>query len=67
MKKKLITRIKELRTENGISQQELADKVEVRRETIIRLEKGEYNPSLQLAHDIAEVFGVKIEDVFWFE
>lgn len=67
MKKKLVTVIRELRGEKGLSQQELADLVDVRRETIIRLEKGEYNPSLQLANDIAIVFGVPIEEVFRFE
>ena len=39
----------------------------VRRETIIRLEKGQYNPSLKLAMDIAKVFGVSVEDIFSFE
>lgn len=67
MKKKLFTKIKEYRTARGISQQELANLVEVRRETIIRLEKGEYNPSLQLAMDIAGVFGVTVEEIFVFQ
>lgn len=66
MKKKLITKIKEYRTELGMSQQELANMIDVRRETIIRLEKGEYNPSLQLAMDIANVFSVKVEELFQF-
>ncbi len=42
-------------------------KVGVRRETIIRLEKGQYNPSLKLAMDIAKVFGAAVEDIFSFE
>lgn len=67
MKKKLITKIKEYRTASGLSQQELATLVDVRRETIIRLEKGEYNPSLQLAMDIASVFHVAVEKLFIFE
>ena len=46
---------------------DLAEKVGVRRETIIRLEKGQYNPSLKLAMDIAKVFGVSVEDIFSFE
>ncbi len=58
------TRIKELRARDGLTQEELARKVNVRRETIVFLEKGKYNPSLQLAHAIAKVFGVQIEEVF---
>lgn len=67
MKKRLVTNLKDYRLKKEISQQELADLVNVRRETIIRLEKGEYNPSLQLAMDIAKVFNVSIEDIFSFE
>ncbi len=58
------TRIKELRARDGLTQEELARKVNVRRETIVFLEKGKYNPSLQLAHAIARVFGLPIEEVF---
>ena len=60
-------RIKELRARQNLTQDELAQKVGVRRETIVFLEKGKYNPSLKLAHDIAVVFNVKIEEVFIFE
>ena len=60
-------RIKELRARQNLTQDELARKVGVRRETIVFLEKGKYNPSLKLAHDIAVVFNVKIEEVFIFE
>ena len=60
-------RIKELRARENLTQADLAKKVNVRRETIVFLEKGKYNPSLQLAHDIAKVFGMKIEKVFIFE
>jgi len=67
MKKKLISKLKEYRTSQGISQQTLADLVDVRRETIIRLERGEYNPSLQLAMDISKVLKVTIEELFQFE
>ena len=63
---KLETKIKELRFFAGLSQEELATKVGVRRETIIRLEKGAYNPSLKLAMDIAKVFGKSVEEVFVF-
>lgn len=62
----LITKIRELRARFDMSQGELADRVGVRRETIGHLERGTYNPSLKLAWDIAEVFGVRIEDVFEF-
>ncbi len=58
------TRIKELRARHGMTQEELAQQVNVRRETIVFLEKGKYNPSLKLAFDIARVFDLAIEDVF---
>lgn len=61
------TRIKELRAARDMKQGDLAELVGVRRETIIRLEKGQYNPSLKLAVDIARVFGCAVEDVFIFE
>lgn len=61
------TRIKELRARDGLTQEELARKVNVRRETIVFLEKGKYNPSLQLAYAIAKVFGMPIEEVFVLE
>jgi len=61
------TRIKEKRVKKGLTQEELAQKVGVRRETIVFLEQGRYNPSLRLAHNIAKVFKKKIEDLFIFE
>jgi putative transcriptional regulator len=60
-------RIKELRARFDLSQLELAQKVGVRRETIVFLEKGKYNPSLKLAYDISRVFKLSIEEVFIFE
>ena len=60
-------RIRELRAKFGLTQDELARKAGVRRETIVFLEKGKYNPSLKLAWDITRVFGVSIEEVFIFE
>ncbi len=60
------TRLKELRASKNMKQGDLAELVGVRRETIIRLEKGLYNPSLKLAVDIARVFGCAVEDVFIF-
>ena len=61
------TRIKELRARYDLTQEQLAIKVGVRRETIVFLEKGKYNPSLKLAHDIARVFETTIEEVFLFD
>jgi len=63
----MTNRIRELRTREGLSQLELARKVGVRRETIVFLEKGKYNPSLRLARDIARHFGLPIEEVFLFD
>ena len=61
------TKIKEYRAKFDMKQDELAERVEVRRETIIRIEKGQYNPSLKLAMDIAKVFGVSVEELLSFE
>ena len=60
-------RIKELRKQKKITQDELAKAVEVTRQTIISLENGKYNASLQLAYKISRYFGTNIEDVFIFE
>lgn len=60
-------RIKELRARHDMTQEDLANLVKVRRETIVFLEKNRYNPSLKLARDIAVVFGVAIEEVFLFD
>lgn len=60
----MTSRIRELRARDSLTQMDLARKVGVRRETIVFLEKGRYNPSLKLAYDIAQVFGMKIEEVF---
>lgn len=62
----LKTKIRELRLAHGMDQIELAQLVEVRRETIGRLEKGLYNPSLKLAMDIAKVFHTTVEEIFEF-
>ncbi|HOI57269.1 MULTISPECIES: helix-turn-helix transcriptional regulator [unclassified Methanoculleus] len=61
------TRIKELRAKAGLTQEELAQQVGVRRETIVFLEKGKYNPSLKLAYKVARTLGSTIEEVFTFE
>jgi putative transcriptional regulator len=60
-------RIRELRARHNLTQDDLARTVGVRRETIVFLEKGKYNPSLKLAWDIAKVLGGTIEEVFIFE
>ena len=60
-------RIKELRKQKKITQDELAKAVEVTRQTIISLENGKYNASLQLAYKISRYFRTNIEDVFIFE
>lgn len=58
------TRIKELRARHNLTQEELARKVGVRRETIVFLEQGKYNPSLRLAHSVAKALKSKIDEVF---
>lgn len=63
----LVTRMHEYRKRIGITQEELAELVECRRETIGKIENGKYNPSLRLAMRIATVFGATVEDVFFFE
>jgi putative transcriptional regulator len=58
------TRIRDLREEAGLTQAELADRVDVTRQTVLYVEKGEYNPSLELAWRIAREFDARIEEVF---
>ncbi|MBN2260744.1 MAG: helix-turn-helix transcriptional regulator [Clostridiales bacterium] len=60
------TRIKELRARHNLTQDDLAKKVGVRRETILYMEKGKYNPSLKLAHDVAKVLQTTIDELFLF-
>ncbi len=60
-------RIRELRDQYGYTQQELADKVNVSRQTVISLESGKYNPSIFLAYKIAKEFHTTIEELFEFE
>ena len=61
------TRIKELRARYGLTQEDLARKVGVRRETILFIEKGDYNPSLNLAHEIAKALKTTIDELFIFD
>lgn len=63
----MTNRIKELRARENLTQLDLAQLVNVRRETIVFLEKGKYNPSLKLAYDISKIFKLQIEDVFIFK
>jgi putative transcriptional regulator len=63
----LKTDIRRLREELGLTQKDLAKKVDVTRQTILFMEKGKYNPSLRLAWRIARVFDRPIEEVFSFE
>jgi len=60
------TKMKEYRAKKNIKQGELAEMVGVRRETIIRLEKGQYNPSLKLALDVAKALDTTVEELFIF-
>ncbi|BCC32777.1 MULTISPECIES: helix-turn-helix transcriptional regulator [Bacillus] len=63
----LKTRMKEFRVKLSMSQEDLANEVGVRRETIGNLENGKYNPSFKLTYDIAKVLNAPIEVLFWFE
>ena len=63
----MINRIKELRARENLTQLDLAKLVDVRRETIVFLEKGKYNPSLKLAYEISKIFKLQIEEVFIFD
>ena len=62
----LQTKIRDYRESRGMKQAELAEQVDVRRETIVNLEKGKYNPSLKLAMDIAKVFETTVEELFCY-
>lgn len=59
-------RLEELRTQKGWTQQDLADRVLVSRQTINSLERGRYNPSITLGFRLARQFGVAIEDIFLY-
>ena len=60
-------KIKELRAKYNLTQEDLAKKVKVRRETIVFLEKNKYNPSLKLAYDVSKVLKTTIDELFDFE
>jgi putative transcriptional regulator len=61
------THLKVFRAERDMTQEELADQIGVTRQTVIAMEKGNYNPSLELAFKIARLFNAKIEDIFIYE
>jgi len=61
------TRIKEYRVKHGLTQEKLAEMVGVRRETIIFLEQGKYNPSLRLAHNVAKALRSSVDEMFVFD
>ena len=61
---KIITNLKSVRESTGMTQQELADLIGMRRETILHLETNRYNPSLEMALKITQVFNLKVEDLF---
>ena len=63
----LKNRLEELRKQRGIKQEELAEKLEVSRQTIGSLENGRYNPSIILAIKIARFFGTSVEEIFIYE
>lgn len=63
----MTNKVKEYRVERGLTQGELAIRVNVRRETIVFLEQNKYTPSLRLAFELAKVFGVTVETLFSFE
>ncbi|EKD89129.1 MAG: hypothetical protein ACD_34C00181G0002 [uncultured bacterium] len=60
-------KLEELRIKKGFTQQELAERLEVSRQTIISLEQGRYNPSILLAFRTARLFGLTIEEIFIYE
>jgi putative transcriptional regulator len=63
----MTNRIKELRAKYNLTQEGLANKVGVRRETIVFLEAGKYNPSLKLAYEVAKALKTKIDELFLFD
>lgn len=63
----MINRVEEIRKQRGITQEELAEALEVSRQTISSIENGRYNPSIILAFKIARYFGMPIEEIFIFE
>ena len=65
-KTRVVNSIRDLRAERGMTQQDLADAIGMTRQTIIAIEQGKYSPSLEVAFQIAQVFGVGLDDVFHY-
>jgi putative transcriptional regulator len=63
----LKTKIKEFRAKHGLTQEDLSRKVGVRRETILYIEQGKYNPTIRLAHSIAKALKTTIDELFTFD
>ena len=63
----MVTKIKELRTQRGMTQQQLADLVSVSRQTINAIEKGDYNPTIRLCISICRALGKTLDELFWEE
>ncbi|MBV6716907.1 helix-turn-helix transcriptional regulator [Paenibacillus chitinolyticus] len=63
----MLNKIKEFRTSKGYSQEYLAEKLNVSRQTIISIEKGKYKPSLNLALKLAKIFNAQVEEIFFLE
>lgn len=61
------TKVREYREKAGLTQEQLAERVKVARQTILFLEKGQYNPSLRLAFRISKVLGIPVKELFSFE
>lgn len=61
---KIVSNLKTVRESIGMTQQELADRIGMRRETILHLENNRYNPSLEMALKIAQVFDLRVEELF---
>lgn len=64
---KIENKIQECRNSKGLTQQELADAIEVTRATVVALERGSYNPSLELSFRLAKFFNKKIDELFWIK
>jgi putative transcriptional regulator len=64
---KLFNRLREVRLKNNLTQEDLANAVEVTRQSIIAIEKGKFGPTVALALALAQVLDVRVEDLFWLE
>lgn len=67
MPRSLKNRLRKFRLEKGLTQQELAQAIGVSRQTIIALERGDSTPSVKVALKLADLFGLKLERIFWLE